>query len=226
MGHAFIYGGIGLESNPQLFLDGIELLKRCINDPYGEFYSDALYELSVLHSGSKKTKSRITDHNYSLSCLTMAANLDHDISQYRLGYNYEHGLLSLPADSQRYSLIFNVFRSIYWYSRAASLGNADACLGLSGWYLTGAQGVVPKSYEDAYLWARKSADKGSSRGHFAVGYFMENGIGVKLNKNEAKKWYKRAASMGDKKAIARLDDLKSQRNLFRRNSAKSNFSFF
>lgn len=123
-------------------------------------------------------------------------------------------------------MFLTLYRSIYWYSRAATLGNADACLGLSGWYLTGAEGVVPKSFEDAYLWARKSADKGSPRGHFAVGYFLEHGIGVKSNKNEAKKWYKRAASMGDKKAIGRLDDLKSQRNLFRKSSAKSNFSFF
>lgn len=106
LGHAFIYGGIGLETNPQLFLNGIELLKRCINDPNGEFYRDALYELSILHSGSKKTKSRLTDPNYSLSCLTIAANLDHDISQYRLGYNYEHGLLNLPADSHRYRNCF------------------------------------------------------------------------------------------------------------------------
>ena len=106
------------------------------------------------------------------------------------------------------------FRSIFWYSKAASFGNADACLGLSGWYLTGAAGILPKSLQDAYLWAHKSADKGSSRGFFAVGYFLEHGIGVQKNKSKAKKWYKKSASMGEKKAIARLDELKSQRGLF------------
>jgi TPR repeat protein len=91
-------------------------------------------------------------------------------------------------------------------------------LALSGWYLTGSDAVLPKSFEDAYLWARKACDKGSSRGHFAVGYYLEHGIGVKKNKKEAKKWYKRAASMGDKKAIARLDELK-----LRKTSILSNF---
>lgn len=106
LGHAYIYGGIGVETNPLSFLKGIELLKTCANDPSGDFFKDALYELSVLHSGSKNTKSRLTDPVYSLSCLARAANLDHDLAQYRLGYNYEHGLLNLPINPNRYLFAF------------------------------------------------------------------------------------------------------------------------
>jgi TPR repeat protein len=105
LGYAYIYGGIGIESNPHLFLNGIELLKACADNPQGDFYRDALYELSILHSGSKKTKSLIKDPLYSLSCLTRAANLGHDKSQFRLGYNYEFGLLELPVDASRYFFI-------------------------------------------------------------------------------------------------------------------------
>jgi TPR repeat protein len=96
---------------------------------------------------------------------------------------------------------------------------------LSGWYLTGAEGVLPKSIPDAFLWARKSADKGSARGHYAVGYFYEKGLGVRQNKKEANRWYRRSASMGDKKAIARLDEL-SRGKLFRKSSVFSNLKFF
>ena len=98
LGHAFVYGGIGLESNPHLFINGIELLKQCITDQEGEFFLDALYELYILFSGSKSTKSSLYDPIFSQSCLTVAANLDHVLSQYQLGYSYEHGLLNLPTD--------------------------------------------------------------------------------------------------------------------------------
>ena len=73
--------------------------------------------------------------------------------------------------------------------------------------MTGAKFLLEKSEPDAYLWARKAADKGLAKAEFAVGYFSENGIGTKPDLNEAKKWYRRAAAQGNKRALKRLKEL-------------------
>ena len=126
--------------------------------------------------------------------------MGHAPAQYRLGLSYEHGLLSLPLDAPR---------SIAWYTKAATQGHPEAELALAGWYLTGSEGVLPQSDLDAYLWARKAADKGLAKAEFAVGYFTENGIGLRPDLTEARKWYMRSAGQGNKRAIGRLNELKA-----------------
>lgn len=71
----------------------------------------------------------------------------------------------------------------------------EAQLALSGWYLTGSDGVIQQSDTEAYLWARKAAEKGLAKAEYALGYFTEVGIGVPANLDEAKRWYYKAASM-------------------------------
>jgi TPR repeat protein len=63
----------------------------------------------------------------------------------------------------------------------------------SGWYLTGSEGVLKQSDSEAYLWARRAANKGLSKAEYAVGYYAEVGIGVKQDVEFAKRWYMRAA---------------------------------
>ena len=99
LGMAYVYGGIGLETNPHLFLSGMDLLKKCLNDSTGEFYTNALYELGILHSCCKMTKSRIYDPGFSFKCLHTAAKLNHHQSQFQLGYFYEHGIIDLASDA-------------------------------------------------------------------------------------------------------------------------------
>jgi TPR repeat protein len=141
----------------------------------------------------------IPDLSYCFELLSRAAALGHAKSQYRLGLAYEHGFLNLQLDPRR---------SIAWYTKSATLGDPDAELALAGWYLTGSEGVLMQSDSDAYLWARKSADKGLARAEYAVGYFTENGIGVRPDVHEARKWYLRAAAQNNKRSIQRLNELK------------------
>jgi uncharacterized protein len=103
-------------------------------------------------------------------------------------------------------------KSIAWYSRAAEQGDPEAQLALSGWYLTGAEGVLPQSDQEAFLWAQKAAEKGLAKADFAVGYYLENGIGTASDIQEAKKWYFRAAQQGQKSAMSRLAELKKMPN--------------
>ncbi|KAG4305296.1 hypothetical protein PORY_001466 [Pneumocystis oryctolagi] len=161
----------------------------------------ALHELAILYEKDNEGIV-IRDEKYSLELYTRAAHLMYSPSQVRLAYAYEHGILGCEIDPKK---------SITWYSRAAEKGNPDAELGLSGWYLTGAEGVLEQSDREAYLWARKAAEKGLTKAEYVIGYYLEVGIGVKSNRVEAKTWYKRAAislGKGLVRAIERLYELK------------------
>jgi len=120
-----------------------------------------------------------------------------------LGTCFEYGSLGCEVNSRR---------SIAWFSRAAEQGDPEAELALSGWYLTGADGILQQSDTEAFLWGQKAAEKGNAKAEFALGYYFETGIGTPPNLVEAKRWYLRAAEQGQKRAMARLAELKRSPN--------------
>lgn len=116
--------------------------------------------------------------------LIRAAKLGYKFSQFRLGGAYEYGLLGCAVDPRQ---------SIAWYSKAAVQGEHQSELALSGWYLTGSEGILQQSDTEAYLWARKAAQAGLAKAEYAMGYFTEVGIGAPASMDDAKRWYWRAA---------------------------------
>lgn len=150
----------------------------------------ALHELGTLYEStttSPEVRSKIiADDVYARDLFQQAAALGYKFSQFRLGQAYEYGALGLPIDNRA---------SISWYSKAAAQGEHQAELALSGWYLTGAEGILQPSDTEAYLWARKAAasEPPLPKAMFAMGYFAEQGIGCPANLEEARKWYGRAA---------------------------------
>ncbi|KAJ3077133.1 hypothetical protein HK102_005284, partial [Quaeritorhiza haematococci] len=147
--------------------EGVNWLKRAAQQA-DEGTPHALHELGLLYEGKgvETNGSILPDPAYSHDLFLRAAQLGYAPSQYKLGLCYEYGLLSLPIDPRR---------SIAWYTRAAEQGDPESELALSGWYLTGADGVLRQSDTEAYLWARKAADKGLAKAEYAVGYYTENG---------------------------------------------------
>jgi TPR repeat protein len=158
----------------------------------------ALHELGLCYE-KNTIPTIIPDEAYARELFTQAAQLGYAPSQFKLGCCYEYGTLTCPVDPRR---------SIAWYTRAAEQGDPEAELALSGWYLTGSEGVLKQSDTEAYLWARKAADKGLAKAEYAVGYYSEVGIGVKQDLEEARRWYLRAAAQGNKRAMQRLTELK------------------
>ena len=61
---------------------------------------------------------------------------------------------------------------------AAQQSHRDACFALTAWYLVGSPGVLPQSDTEAYLWARRAGEAGLVKAMYAVGYFLEVGIGT------------------------------------------------
>ena len=141
----------------------------------------------------------LTDENYARELYFKAAELGYAPSQYKIGSCYEYGQLGLPIDPKE---------SIKWYQQAAEKGYPDAELALSGWFLTGAEGVLPQSDTEAYLWARRAAEQGLAKAQYAVGYYSENGVGVRADVEEARRWYAKAAGQGNARAVQRLNELK------------------
>ncbi|KAK9453656.1 HCP-like protein [Dipodascopsis uninucleata] len=188
----------GLLGNPRNVSEALIWLKRAA-DRADSDCPHALYELAKLYESADGSSSFLEqDEVRALELYQRAAQLGHLPSQYRVGAAYEYGHLGCIMDPKL---------SIAWYSRAASKGDAESELGLSGWYLTGADGILPKSEAESYLWARRASEKGLAKAEYAVGYFTENGIGTTANMHEAIRWYKKAASQNYQKAINRLRDL-------------------
>jgi len=181
MGMILLKGLLGQHQNPR---EAVGWLKRAAERADAE-NPHALHELGLLYEQPQSPDSSIVrDEAYSLSLFQQAADLGYKFSQYRLGCAYEYGLFNLPIDPRQ---------SIMWYSRAAVQEEHHSELALSGWYLTGSEGVLQQSDTEAYLWARKAAMAGLAKAEYAMGYFTEVGIGIPANLEDAKRWYWRAA---------------------------------
>ncbi|KAI9361897.1 hypothetical protein BD770DRAFT_340282 [Pilaira anomala] len=194
LGIILLKGFLGQPKNPR---EGISWLKRAAQQA-DEDHPHALHELGLAFE-KEGIPSVIPDLNYARELFTQAAQYGYAPSQFKLGLAYENGFLNCPVDPRR---------SIAWYSKAAEQGDVEAEFALSGWYLTGAEGVLPQSDSEAYLWARKAADRGNAKAEYAVGYYTETGTGTRQNIEEAKRWYMRAAAQNYRRAMQRLTDLK------------------
>ncbi|THH03393.1 hypothetical protein EW145_g6291 [Phellinidium pouzarii] len=213
LGMVLLSSGLGQPKNPR---EAVAWLRRAAEQA-DEDNPHSLHELGLLH---ENPESQIVPYDplYAKNLFTKAAQLGYTQSQYKLGQCYEYGTLTCSVDPRR---------SIGWYTRAAEKGDAEAELAVSGWYLTGSDGVLKQSDSEAYLWARRAANKGLSKAEYAVGYYAEIGIGVKQDIELAKRWYMRAAgeiitkffcnytylqsslqAQGNKRAMNRLTELK------------------
>ncbi|RPD69346.1 HCP-like protein [Lentinus tigrinus ALCF2SS1-7] len=190
LGIAELNGELGLTKSPR---EGVKYLKRSAEHATAEF-PHALHELALLHERGIDNVLFV-DNEYAAELLAQAAELGYAPSAYRLGECYEYGKMGCPQDPAL---------SIHYYNIAAQQNHRDACFALTAWYLVGSPGVLPQSDTEAYLWARKAAEGGLVKAMYAVGYFLEVGIGTEPNMTEAIQWYKRAADQGDKRAAQRL----------------------
>lgn len=91
------------------------------------------------------------DQSYAAELFTQAAELGHAEANYRMGDSYEHGKLNCPRDPAL---------SVHFYTCAAEKGHPAAMMGLCAWYMVGAEPILEKDEEEAYEWARRSAELG------------------------------------------------------------------
>ncbi|KAJ3339637.1 hypothetical protein HDU93_007964 [Gonapodya sp. JEL0774] len=199
MGHLYLTGSLGVAKSPR---EGVSWLKRAAAQA-DEGFPAPLHDLAQIYEGVVDTGgAAMKDVAYAYTLYLRAAQIGYTKSQYQLGLAHEIGLLGLPTDARR---------SIAWYNLGAQAGDPDCELGLSGWYVTGCEGVLIPNDDLAYKWARSAAEKGLARAEAALGFFIESGVGSPGDLNEAKYWYNRAAEHGDRRARARLEDIANGR---------------
>ncbi|KAI1661335.1 HCP-like protein [Daldinia decipiens] len=189
LGKACLSGDLG----ENRYREGVKWLKRATEA------ADTMYNAAPYHLGSLYETGYgddiFKDESYAAELFTQAAELGHPEASYRMGDAYEHGKLNCPRDPAL---------SVHFYTGAAERGHAAAMMGLCAWYMVGADPILEKDEEEAYEWARRSAELGFVKAQYAVGYFTEMGIGCRRDILEANVWYVKAADAGDERAKQRL----------------------
>ncbi|QLG73987.1 hypothetical protein HG535_0F04990 [Zygotorulaspora mrakii] len=205
LGMLSLYGEDETNLNPLKAVEWFKKAGKSGNSPQSIYELGKIYEFTGL---PKHTQKLLQQSNIKMSSskslkyyYDCAMNFSYPIAQWKLGHCYEFGELQLPVFAKK---------SIAWYAKASLAepkGNAMAMLSLSGWYLTGASGVLQPNDEEAFKWAQKScqaSDGKFGRAEYALGYYYENGIGCQKDLSEAMKHYNHAAKLGHLKAIERL----------------------
>ncbi|CAK7275565.1 Chitin synthase 4 [Sporothrix epigloea] len=175
------------------YREGIKWLKLA-TESADTVYNVAPYQLGCMYE-TGYGDDIFMDESYAAELFTQAAELGHPDANYRMGDAYEHGKLNCPRDPAL---------SVHFYTGAAERGHAGGMMGLCAWYMVGAEPLLEKDEEEAYEWARRSAELGYVKAQYAVGYFTEMGIGCRKDILEANVWYVKAADAGDERATQRL----------------------
>lgn len=135
--------------------------------------------------------------------LQRAAYLNLPAAQSKCGWCYEHAQLSFP---------FDPLMSVQYYSAASQGGEPEADMALSKWFLCGAEGCFDKNESLAWTFAERAAKHRIPTAEFAMGYYLEVGIGTKIDLVAARAWYGRAAAQGNTDAAQRLAALESSQS--------------
>lgn len=145
LGKACLSGDLG----EKRYREGIKWMKLATEAADAQ-YNAAPYQLGCLYE-TGYGDDVFQDPSYAAELFTQAADLGHPEANYRMGDAYEHGLLNCPRDPAL---------SVHFYTGAAERGHAAGMMGLCAWYMVGAEPVLDKDEEEAYEWARRSADLG------------------------------------------------------------------
>ncbi|KAI0314559.1 hypothetical protein OF83DRAFT_1267391 [Amylostereum chailletii] len=206
MGMAHLMGQLGLQASPETALPLLQraatLASPKIPQPayvfalllLGEFApaplpASLLLPLFPSTSGPNPLEQEARKH------LERAAFLHFAPAQYKLGHAYEFA--QPPFE-------FDPLLSVQYYSLASQQGEVEADMALSKWFLCGAEGAFDKDESLAFVFAEKAARRGLPSAEFAMGYYLEVGVGGEKNVDVAKKWYTRAAEHGNVDAKERL----------------------
>jgi hypothetical protein len=102
------------------------------------------------------------------------------------------------STGNRLGQLGNPAAAICWLLIPATQGNASAMYNLGSAYLN----LTPPDYAKVRYWYRKSADAGFARAMYKIGTLYDAGIGVPQDRDEAMRWMRKAAALGEKTAQA------------------------
>jgi len=130
----------------------------------------------------------------AVNWLRKAAAQDYTSAMVILGGLYEKGE-EVPLDYKK---------SMDWFERAASLGDAEACHVIGLAYVNGRGKVVPVDKSKAVEWFLRGADRGDSQAQYDLAGAYLKGEGVRKDLAAARKWLVRAAWQNERRAQLQL----------------------
>ncbi len=194
---------VNIKELPKTFL-------RCQSFFYSSFREDLLRYVETPAFLQRK-KKKIQEEQYENAGLNIKVDIDGDIEP-KVGRGKKRLLSRLTRlfDTEEHdannffekgcncyfgeNVQQNYVQAVYWFKRAADLGNASAQFNLGVCYANG-QGVA-QSYTEAVKWYRKAAEQGDASAQYNLGVCYDNGLGVAQSYAEAVKWYRKAAEQG------------------------------
>ena len=93
--------------------------------------------------------------------------------------------------------------AFFWWSNAASQGNANAQYWLGYCYYYGEGPSANRS--ESIRWFRCAAEQGVAEAQFYLGICFWEGEDIEENKNEAIRWLRRAAAQGHRESVLFLE---------------------
>ena len=127
------------------------------------------------------------------SCVREKAMYGDTLSQFKLGYMYEHGISVARDDAEAFK----------WYSKAADCGHPCAQYFIGVMYNEG-RGVEKDDFMAA-KWLRRAAVRGNKNAQYLFGRKVFYGEGVTQNETAGLKWLRAAACKGHGEAKKFLD---------------------
>ncbi|KAL9042612.1 MAG: hypothetical protein Q9180_000483 [Flavoplaca navasiana] len=193
---------LGQHGQPLDFVRGVELIKKAAetadeNAPQGAYVFGMLQarELKQISVPDQLLPMNLTAARFHIE---KAAYLGFAKAQMKMGGAYELGQLGCDFDPAL---------SLHYNALASRQGEPEADMAISKWFLCGHKGLFDKSDELAFVYAERAAQAGLPTAEFAMGYFHEIGIHVRLDLNESKNWYTKAANHGYTEALGRIEGI-------------------
>jgi len=113
-------------------------------------------------------------------------------AQLNVGAAYDNGL-GVDRD---------IDKALFWYQKAAEKGVAEAQFNLAHLLVT-----QELSATTAAEWMRKAADQGMVDAEYLMGVIYAEGLGVEMDKAEARRWLKKAIAKGHDEAAQFLREM-------------------
>ena len=134
--------------------------------------------------GQIETKAEKPIHRNALPALERAMAGDSE-AQFQLGKMYYYGAPGINKD---------FLEAVYWYTKAANAGNANAACNL-GWCYEMGNGTE-QNWSKAFEWYTRSANAGNKVAKYSLGWMYEHGIFVPKNGTTAFRYFFDAAELG------------------------------
>lgn len=187
LGCMYMQGILDEQKRPDYFKAAF-YFQNAINAGYRD--ADVYYQLGLVYF--RGSNGFIVDFKIAQENFQKASDLGHSAAQYMLAYMYEFGYNEVDLD-----------KAVYYHTQAAEKGHILSPYHLSVLY----QLPQFKNYQQAYKYAKMSADLGDREGEYMLGILLFLGRGCKADEDKAYEQFRKAYGHGMEQAKFMMDKI-------------------